>query len=817
MTSQLEQIQVLLLEIDGWLRKVNLRPPMGVAEIAQQRGLLEKIRNYLDTHYQQLLLTEKNLSSVEQEPELVPEQVPVSDQDESIPISLLSTLTAQQIRQSVEQEMNGVRVQFIKYFQAELKKLSREKEVLVQEITKLREARQALDFQEEQQRSQAEILTNFLEVIATNLQDTLPQQITEILTEQISQFNLQSPVTKTEIQIEQISQEVIVPDQQPPQKDLVSAKITESSDIITSFTELLAQLNLEEKISEVKESIVAEPQNQEISPSVSDLKADLPTQTNPDEQLTGLLDDHHDDLPTPVIPPGRKNSAQKSNISSASKSTLLNPASIANKQSVPLVTNPDSAIPPSLPSSSNSVETVFPVNPPEVWYLGIDLGATDISATLFNCLTGVLYPLSWSTSGTIDVRLAIEKTGLLWSNFPSGLSEAIPYAPATIAPVSESNQPNLSELPKTIIKALQELFALFLKPNKVIVPPELDPETFHLALRELAGVILGCPIDCPDTYRFNLREAVLGAKLVASAEQIFFIENAIALLISELPLPKQSTKLNSTSDQENKLSLLPVERDNYWYGGTLVLNIDPVKTEICLVRLPEQIGTLTYKNFQFRSVDNREEVVNFVQIINREFNTILIQMGMTVEEINQAIWIGENSELTAIATWLRQKLPNAKIIQDQITDDRKSGVNRIAKGLAKLPLYPQILDITQHQYEDYFLFMELLRVIPEQDLQIAEVMKLLEERGINTRVCEPRILAILNGKIPVGLVPPSNEIGDNIPNSPTHIFEKLDEQTYRPLSQQCDRFRRYLRQILAHSYQKLEEPLTVGFMMDVVK
>ncbi|HAA33548.1 MAG TPA: hypothetical protein DCE56_44750, partial [Cyanobacteria bacterium UBA8553] len=55
------------------------------------------------------------------------------------------------------------------------------------------------------------------------------------------------------------------------------------------------------------------------------------------------------------------------------------------------------------------------------------------------------------------------------------------------------------------------------------------------ALQQLEGVVLGYPADWGDTYHFNLREAVLEAKLVRHPEQIFFLEDAIAAILAGLP------------------------------------------------------------------------------------------------------------------------------------------------------------------------------------------------------------------------------------------------------------------------------------------
>jgi hypothetical protein len=105
----------------------------------------------------------------------------------------------------------------------------------------------------------------------------------------------------------------------------------------------------------------------------------------------------------------------------------------------------------------------------------------------------------------------------------------------------------------------------------------LDAEKLSKALGNLSGVILGTPMDWSDTYRFNLREAVLGARLVSRPEQIFFLEDAIAILLGVLADNKQS---------KSKIR-----------GGTIVINAGATATETALVDLPENLQDLNHSNF----------------------------------------------------------------------------------------------------------------------------------------------------------------------------------------------------------------------------
>ena len=70
-----------------------------------------------------------------------------------------------------------------------------------------------------------------------------------------------------------------------------------------------------------------------------------------------------------------------------------------------------------------------------------------------------------------------------------------------------------------------------------------DQSSLDAALEDLQGVILGTPAYWSDAYRFNLREAVLGAGLVGDSSQIFVVEDAIATLLSAVT---SVTNLNLT-------------------------------------------------------------------------------------------------------------------------------------------------------------------------------------------------------------------------------------------------------------------------------
>ncbi|HYX15104.1 MAG TPA: hypothetical protein VE944_12200 [Nostoc sp.] len=218
--------------------------------------------------------------------------------------------------------------------------------------------------------------------------------------------------------------------------------------------------------------------------------------------------------------------------------------------------------------------------------------------------------------------------------------------------------------------------------------------------------------------------------------------------------------------------------------------------------------------------------IPFVRRLNRELNKLLVARGIPTESINQAILTGGVACVGTVNRWLRQKLPSAKIIQDlYLGENGAPNCSRVAYGLAMLPLHPQILDIPRQQYTDYFLFTELLRLLPDRPLSFGEVIQLFEGRRINTRTCQQRLLAFLEGELPSGLIPSvtdsawltqsSQENPDYQAIATAPLFEKQGSLTYRPNSQQLLSLRRYLDAIKASNQQSLEEAYLANFALEV--
>ncbi|MGQ4648781.1 hypothetical protein [Lyngbya aestuarii] len=215
-------------------------------------------------------------------------------------------------------------------------------------------------------------------------------------------------------------------------------------------------------------------------------------------------------------------------------------------------------------------------------------------------------------------------------------------------------------------------------------------------------------------------------------------------------------------------------------------------------------------------------VLPFIQQLNRELNALIVITGISDKRISQVLCVGGTAVLGRLEKWLQQKLPKASIIQNA---DSPTG-SWVAAGLASLPFYPQVLNRSRQQYSDYFLLAEILRAfgatpgkMEPTAYSIEEIMQQLERRGLNTESCYERLVSLLEGQLPDGLVPPlkesiwlSQESKQNRHYSELTakpLFSQEANQLYRPNGQQQERMRWYLEILLSRTRQKFQEPLTI--------
>ena len=608
---------------------------------------------------------------------------------------------------------------------------------------------------------------------------------------------------------------------------------------------------------------------------------------------------------------------------------------------------------------------------PASWFLGIDLGTTGLSAVLINRLGEQVYPLYWrgesgdrtanSKTSKTDVDKAdsdeeqygifrlpvvLQLENLQIEDLADGSEAPEARTAETISAVGlaalQSEQPLRTVKPllkvgipqnetsspliqwsdhhaiplRSIQTALTQLLSTLSPQSLACGAINLKKSALRRILKELEGVAIGYPNNWPDTYSFNIREAVLAAGIVTAPDQIFFVEEAIAALLSALPDPQ--VELDEADSRQPSLY------NCNWQGGTVIISAGATLTEAGVVDLPSELDQLIYRDFALRSftyagdsldqdiicqllhapvkqavsddspttgwdslglsqlqlpqageadrikrhrlrqrlndsqlgreviaaardlkmvlqeetqceltlagqswVVKRKDLetkvfIPYIQRINRQINSLLNQKGLSAQSIKQVICTGGSAALGAIARWLRQKFPNATIIQDTYSGEYSNSCSRVAYGLANLCNYPLVLDAHRHQYNDYFLLLELLRVLPDQPLPAGGILHLLEQRGVNIQACQSHILALIEGHLPPGLVPTEGDrplISAQSPNIETYrilselpLFRKQGGQIYIADEAQGDRLRQHLEALLSAKYQTLSEPLTASLV-----
>ena len=641
---------------------------------------------------------------------------------------------------------------------------------------------------------------------------------------------------------------------------------------------------------------------------------------------------------------------------------------------LPEVTQTDEA---QVPDDGLELSSALPVPPdtaPQIvqdidgdWFLGLDVGATGLSAVLMNRQTGQVYPLYWQkgtedakhfrlpavavvTSAQETVAVGYEALGDLGdlanisatatpslvniNRLKPLLKVAVGHGQTLSASDPWLRWSDTVELP--MLQVLQAMVALLKHLVEQGQAVGLETQSLAQVWQNLQGVVVGYPTNWPDTYSFNLREAVLAAGLIEQPGQILFVEDAIATILSGLPDPND-VSISETVPLSRQSSLYNCQ----WQEGTVVISGGAVMTELGLVHLPKDLANLNYADFALRGFayagdaldqdivcqlllpEERRQPVSeadantrwdwqghlaaadadwnqlrlneltlpnvghvdwaqrytlqqrllssnlgqsllaaarhlkialqqqnhiqitlagqrwlikrrhlenliflpYIQRINRYLNVLLSHHSVDAQSIKQVVCTGGSASLPAIARWLRQKFPNATIIQDTYASELPQSCSRVAYGLVNLARYGQVLNVTRQQYSDYFLLMELLRVFPQQPLPVGAIMHLLEQRGINTQACHLHILALLEGHLPPGLVPTAADRGlicDRTADLPTYrtllqtpLFSKTVTETggqiYIPNEAQAEQLRAYINRLLLGKAQSLEEPLIAQF------
>jgi len=184
-TSQKDQIQALIADIDAVLQRTTARLPWVMSgEVTQQRQMLERVRNYL-VALQRRLAVQEIPSQTGARSDLLAHDIHYQ-QPTHIPRSAdfqesnAQPVDAQQMLETVMQEMGYLRANLIQPLQTDVESLHQQRESLRQEIQQLEAQRQGYGLHQHQA-TQQQIIAEFLQVLMARLQETLSQQVLQTL------------------------------------------------------------------------------------------------------------------------------------------------------------------------------------------------------------------------------------------------------------------------------------------------------------------------------------------------------------------------------------------------------------------------------------------------------------------------------------------------------------------------------------------------------------------------------------------------------------------------------------------------------------
>lgn len=270
---------------------------------------------------------------------------------------------------------------------------------------------------------------------------------------------------------------------------------------------------------------------------------------------------------------------------------------------------------------------------PSGWFLGLDLSAQGLGAVLLHRPTQTPYPLRWISP--IDAAQSLEpqprdrlpitiyfgltdqthhptlpphiSLGAPPTVTPSGpvlqvdavqqgLDLGIPYyevSSQTWEPVLQILDPSApphahptpTSLPLIWVRKALDAVLQCLNPQRESWDWQrdaaaLDATVLNQALSNLDGIGITLPHAVSEAYAFNVREAILGAGLVKQADQVYFLETAIAALLPTLhdQVRRRTQNQGVTGDSATETVLKA--------GPSLVFNLERNQTALALVDFP---------------------------------------------------------------------------------------------------------------------------------------------------------------------------------------------------------------------------------------
>ncbi len=173
MNSERDQLQALITDIDGVLRKMSSRMAWWMS--GDTRQILERVRNFL------VNLEQKNQVNATSSQDSAAAGSIVVPADANSAVSMTGQNQATAAWQALAGEMFTLRTQLMQPMVADLTALQEQRDSLLKEIQEL-ELRRHHDYSlAQQQANQQKIISEFLHVLMGRLQENLTQSVTQFL------------------------------------------------------------------------------------------------------------------------------------------------------------------------------------------------------------------------------------------------------------------------------------------------------------------------------------------------------------------------------------------------------------------------------------------------------------------------------------------------------------------------------------------------------------------------------------------------------------------------------------------------------------